>query len=160
MENEAPLVPVHGRGTVSFTRKVQVRDYESAEAFMSVQFDFDPIAQIESDESLLTRAKGAFYEAKAIVFDELGIEFDVVQGRIVEKIVEKTFGTTTEVKSDGPRERVETTGNDNPSCPECNGQMWDNREKKKSGQFSAKAPDFKCRDKSCNGCVWPPKGAK
>jgi len=23
-----------------------------------------------------------------------------------------------------------------------------------------KAPDFKCRDKACNGVIWPPRGAK
>ena len=40
-----------------------------------------------------------------------------------------------------------------PACPVCNGRMWDNREGKKN----PKAPDFKCRDKSCDGVIWPPK---
>ena len=40
-----------------------------------------------------------------------------------------------------------------PMCPVCHGKMWDNREGKKN----PKAPDFKCRDKSCEGVVWPPK---
>lgn len=35
-------------------------------------------------------------------------------------------------------------------CPECGGQMWDNREKK----TNPKAPDFKCRDKGCSGVIW------
>lgn len=30
-------------------------------------------------------------------------------------------------------------------CPACNGEMWDNREKK----LTPKAPDFKCKDKEC-----------
>ena len=38
------------------------------------------------------------------------------------------------------------------SCPECGGGVWDNREKKRSGQFSAKSPDYSCRDK--DGCGW------
>lgn len=43
------------------------------------------------------------------------------------------------------------------SCPKCKGPMWDNRATKKN----PKAPDFKCRDRSCDGVVWPPKeGAK
>ena len=46
------------------------------------------------------------------------------------------------------------TSND-PPCPVCSGKMWDNREGKKN----PKAPDFKCRDKSCEGVVWPPKNA-
>lgn len=31
--------------------------------------------------------------------------------------------------------------------------MWDNRENKKN----PRAPDYKCRDKSCEGVIWPPK---
>lgn len=42
---------------------------------------------------------------------------------------------------------------DEPSCPKCGGRMWDNRVTKRN----AKAPDFKCRDRSCDGVVWPPK---
>lgn len=32
-----------------------------------------------------------------------------------------------------------------PPCPGCGGPMWDNRGRKKN----PKAPDFKCKDKSC-----------
>ena len=35
-------------------------------------------------------------------------------------------------------------------CPKCGGPMWDNREKK----TNPKAPDFKCRDKGCDGTIW------
>jgi hypothetical protein len=41
-----------------------------------------------------------------------------------------------------------------PSCPKCGGRMWDNRATKRN----PKAPDFKCRDRSCDGVIWPPKG--
>lgn len=40
---------------------------------------------------------------------------------------------------------------DDPSCPKCGGRVWDNRLTKKN----PKAPDYKCRDKSCDGCIWP-----
>lgn len=40
-----------------------------------------------------------------------------------------------------------------PSCPICGGAMWDNRE----GKRNPKAPDFKCKDRSCDGAIWPPK---
>lgn len=43
---------------------------------------------------------------------------------------------------------------DQVTCPKCGGQMWDNRETKKN----PKAPDYKCRDRGCDGVVWPPKG--
>src|SRR5690348_10004917 len=38
-----------------------------------------------------------------------------------------------------------------PGCPKCGGPMWDNRLSKRN----AKAPDFKCRDRSCTGVIWP-----
>jgi hypothetical protein len=40
------------------------------------------------------------------------------------------------------------------SCPKCGGRMWDNRITKRN----PKAPDYKCRDRSCDGVIWPPKG--
>jgi len=42
---------------------------------------------------------------------------------------------------------------DEPSCPKCGGRMWDNRLSKRN----PKAPDFKCRSRSCDGVIWPPK---
>lgn len=39
------------------------------------------------------------------------------------------------------------------SCPKCGGRMWDNRLTKRN----PKAPDYKCRDRSCDGVIWPPK---
>ena len=44
---------------------------------------------------------------------------------------------------------------DSPNCPKCGGKMWDNRLSKRN----PKAPDYKCRDRSCDGVVWPPRGA-
>lgn len=38
-----------------------------------------------------------------------------------------------------------------PACPKCEGRMWDNRTSKRN----PKAPDFKCRDRSCDGALWP-----
>lgn len=34
--------------------------------------------------------------------------------------------------------------------------MWDNRLTKRN----PKAPDYKCRDRNCDGVVWPSKGEK
>ena len=43
---------------------------------------------------------------------------------------------------------------DTPACPKCGGKMWDNRLSKRN----PKAPDYKCRDRSCDGVVWPQRG--
>src|SRR5689334_20811125 len=42
---------------------------------------------------------------------------------------------------------------DEPSCPKCGGRMWDNRLSKRN----PKAPDYKCRSRSCDGVIWPPR---
>jgi diadenosine tetraphosphatase ApaH/serine/threonine PP2A family protein phosphatase len=42
---------------------------------------------------------------------------------------------------------------DVPPCPKCGGKMWDNR----LGKRNPKAPDFKCRDRNCDGVIWPPR---
>lgn len=42
-----------------------------------------------------------------------------------------------------------------PDCPRCQGPMWDNR----VGKRNPKAPDFKCKDRGCDGVIWPPRGA-
>ena len=42
---------------------------------------------------------------------------------------------------------------DEPACPKCSGRMWDNRLTKRN----PKAPDFKCRDRACDGVIWPPR---
>lgn len=42
---------------------------------------------------------------------------------------------------------------DEPSCPKCGGRMFDNRMTKRN----PKAPDFKCRSRSCDGVIWPPR---
>ena len=46
-----------------------------------------------------------------------------------------------------------TGGGSAPLCPKCGGAMWDNR----VGKKNPKAPDYKCKDKGCDGVVWPPK---
>lgn len=38
-------------------------------------------------------------------------------------------------------------------CPKCQGHMWDNRKTK----LNPKQPDFKCKDKQCDGVIWPPR---
>lgn len=42
-------------------------------------------------------------------------------------------------------------------CPQCLGEMWDNRTTKKN----PKQPDFACKDRDgCGHAIWPPKEKK
>jgi hypothetical protein len=36
-------------------------------------------------------------------------------------------------------------------CPKCGGEMWNNIGRKKN----PKQPDYKCKDKECDGVIWP-----
>jgi len=46
-----------------------------------------------------------------------------------------------------------TEPNPDAGCPKCAGPLWDNRQTKKN----PKAPDYKCKDATCDGAIWPPK---
>jgi hypothetical protein len=55
------------------------------------------------------------------------------------------------VSTDSPAATSILTDVDAVSCPKCGGRMWDNRLTKRN----PKAPDYKCRDRSCDGVIWP-----
>ena len=82
-------------------------------------------------------------------------------GRVADVVAPQDVAAEPEAASgrDGRAARVLTvsTGDaaDNPECPKCGGRMWDNRATKRN----PKAPDFKCRDRACDGVIWPPKAA-
>lgn len=45
-------------------------------------------------------------------------------------------------------------GCDVPPCPTCGGPQWDNRPRKLAGSYKSNAPDTRCKDRGCDGCVW------
>lgn len=51
------------------------------------------------------------------------------------------------------RGQEQTSKGEAVACPKCGGPTWDNRGRK----TNPRAPDFKCRDKGCDGVIWPPK---
>jgi hypothetical protein len=92
-------------GSVRYTRKVQVRPYEVAEASITVSFDIpnDPDMTDEARSSqLIANARASFFSAKALVFEELGLEFIVGDSGIVTEVVERHFGSVSEVQATPP----------------------------------------------------------
>ena len=71
-----------------------------------------------------------------------------------EKVADLSLASDSARPADSVLDTVRTT--DEQSCPKCGGRVWDNRLTKRN----PKAPDFKCRDRSCDGVIWPPKGEK
>lgn len=70
---------------------------------------------------------------------------------------ERTARASERVRSAGraAEEALEAADAGMPICPKCAGRMWDNRLSKRN----PKAPDFKCRDRSCDGVIWPVRAA-
>src|SRR5437762_1043638 len=62
---------------------------------------------------------------------------------------------STDEAAEGPEHPTLDTirATDEPTCPKCGGRMWDNRISKRN----PKAPDYKCRSRSCDGVIWPPR---
>lgn len=75
----------------------------------------------------------------------------VARGTSVNEVAEQEPAMAHDVE----REDLGALLPDTPGCPKCGGKMWDNRLSKRN----PKAPDYKCRDRSCDGVVWPQRGA-
>jgi hypothetical protein len=104
---------------------------------------------------------GAALPSDAPVTQEVATELADVpttRGRGVAKRARPTAASTgseTEGLADVATEPAIAEGGTQPSCPKCGGRMWDNRLTKRN----PKAPDFKCRDRSCDGVIWPARPA-
>jgi hypothetical protein len=79
-------------GTVVFERTVRVREYESAKASVFIQFSLDG-----SGDAVMAAVGEAFFQAKAAVYDELGLEFSVDAGGVIREAINATFGQVTDV---------------------------------------------------------------
>jgi hypothetical protein len=107
------------KATVGFNRKVSVRQYESAEASIYIQVDIDP----ENTEATMAAIKHAMFQAKSLVFEELGLSFSVEEGGVIRELIGNHFGNVTEVTGTpaaiapapaAPQQAAAPTGGDNP----------------------------------------------
>lgn len=148
----AGLVPNELQGTVGFSRKVNLGNYQSAEASIFIQF---PINPKDDGTVIIARAMDAFFQAKSVVFDQLGIEYNVEDGVIIESLRQQ-FGAvevhTEAAAAAAPRGgkfdglKFSTTRDlkdqldDMVADLKANPSGWyDNRQ----GKRNEKAPDFK-----------------
>lgn len=95
--------------TVGFNRKVSVRPYESAEASIFMQTEVD----LKDSEQTMAAIKQAMMQCKALVFEELSLEFEVTETGIVRELLEAKFGNVTEVTTAAPAPVAAPT----PSAP-------------------------------------------
>jgi hypothetical protein len=60
------------------------------------------------------------------------------------------YAPTPAEEMTGDEQRTSQTDSAVEVCPICGGPMWDNRTSKRS----PKAPDFKCKNRDCDGAIW------
>jgi len=86
--NTTVALPEQLTHTVSFSRKVAVRQYESAEATIFIQFSTDRDA---TSEEIIAGAQESFLQAKGIVYSQLGLDSDLDESGILLELVEQKF---------------------------------------------------------------------
>jgi hypothetical protein len=149
---------------VSFKARLQIlgviredvgtgRDYKSAatDAFKRAAVRFGIAHELYSFEQNWVQIDGDGKYAKPI--EDPASAYARRQGRTGRTEPPRS---ETEVPQQVVAEGVPATGpraSDEPTCPKCGGRMWDNRATKRN----PRAPDFKCRDRSCDGVIWPPR---
>jgi hypothetical protein len=140
------------RITVSFSRKVNLGNYESAEAYVAVQSD---VAIDASDEDKVNAVKSAFLLARASAYEQLGIKFNVDDATVVQERLERVFGPVEVVEERPNYTEVDipqppTAPRSDTAAPKSKKALWeelasnperwyDNRVNKKN----PKGPDFK-----------------
>lgn len=167
------------RGTFSFQRKVNYQnrglDYESAEAFCSVQFDFPPelmAGDPDSASTWLAVARQAANYATAVVAEKLGLEvsrdedgvlrevFKEFPGAVVTKGALKSESTVTaSAKPPYSQAELKGMGDDELKAARKENSAWakarydshpqeffDNRKKKATDDTWANSPDFTHKD--------------
>ena len=155
-----PATDESGEATCSFKARLQIlgviredvgtgRDYKSAatDAFKRAAVRF-----------------GIAHELYAYEQNWVPVDGDTRYAKPLEDPAEayaRKFGRTAAMAERGEA-RVSTTTTfaseqfaepEQPSCPRCGGRMWANRLSKRN----PKAPDYKCRTRSCDGVIWPAK---
>jgi hypothetical protein len=92
--------------TVQFARKVSVRQYESAEASIFIQYSTDRDA---SAEEIIAGAQESFLQAKGVVYSQLGLDTELDESGILVELVEKAFPGSERVNTSAKKKAIPTT---------------------------------------------------
>lgn len=156
---ESPLVqPL--TATVGFARKTAVNgQYNNNEISLYFPVELPRVEDFDGDlEAYYKQVDGAiktgFTTVKGHIYEQLGIEFEDRNGVLIEKLAASFPESTPAAPASRPSAPAAAPAPGAPTaCPQCSGTaFYDNRPKKASGEYKAKAPDFKCR--GCQKGIW------
>lgn len=146
------------KGFVTFERSLQVRPFEMAKASLMIQIPTAPGATVED---IVAASKDSFFAAKATVFEQLNIPFDISAENIVTERLEASLGavqvTLTQEAAAGASATPSGSGSTVPAKDDLWAELcahperwWDNREDKRN----AAAPDFKRKGQGEQPALW------
>ena len=164
------------KGTVGVTRKRNLGNYESEEVSVFIQF---PVT-FENEAETIAAANDAAFQAKSVVYAQLGLDAEYESGVLQVKAAfpgvvaeppssaegngSGTASTSApSVEASTGSGQAAASASDGPVCPECQGELWDNRGKnKKRKEAGQKAlPEGRCKNykeppegTKCPGIVW------
>lgn len=179
MATPVPLAEVETpntlHGEVKFTRSVALtggRNGDMAHLSVTLPFAVQPGMDLPTVAAL---ASDVFFQAKAVVFEQAGIEFTYDEGGIIHEVIKRHFpGAET---SEAPRRASRDDEDDDEDFPRpramekpahiktavwrdlCDnpGDYYDNRAAKASGKYKATSPDFKHRETGEGIWLRPPR---
>lgn len=125
---------------VRYGRKRPTEQYGSSEASVSIPIPLDEVTDAAISTALET--------AQVAVLDTLGIEYEAVDGKIVEKAVVVVAAPAAPTAAAAAANVGNAFGGSAVSCGNCGGDVWDNRQNKRN----PKGPDYKC--KKCGSAAW------
>ncbi|CAA9308301.1 MAG: hypothetical protein AVDCRST_MAG11-1307, partial [uncultured Gemmatimonadaceae bacterium] len=166
-----PLPAVDGEAACSFKARLQIlgviredvgtgRDYKSAatDAFKRAAVRFGVAHELYAYEQNWVQVDSDSKYAKPLEDPQTAYNRrhgGAAQPAARREVADAIGGAVADASPSAAAPVVAQGEDDLPDCPKCGGRMWDNRATKRN----PKAPDYKCRDRSCDGVVWPPKGA-
>lgn len=157
------------KATVSYSRKTNVRPYETADASFFIELDITGLTM----DQIIDAARGAFTSVKGVVLEQLGLDMELdASGVLVEKISD-----TAKITAAFPgAQEVPALAGGFVGLPESRPShikeaVWtalntlgakaffDNRPAKAEGKYKPTAADFKAKTGYDFGSVWLTKKA-
>lgn len=167
-DETTPAVVESPKGTVGYTRKVNLGNYESEELSVFIQF---PVT-FDDEAATVAAANDATFQAKTVAFSQLGLatKYDdgvltaIVQGVFPGAAVEPA-GNVAAVSSQpaAPIAAASRPSDGSLACPKCGSGLYDNRPKNvdrlAAGQKAL--PEGRCKQyvdppkgTGCKGVIW------
>lgn len=112
-----------------------------------------------ADQDFLSRAAQVLADMKVEVWTALGIEYEIVDGNLVDKVVTPTPRPVAQPSGNGsgggsaPTQQTAQGGKaPDQACGVCGGNTFNNTGP--GDKKNPKSPDYKCKNRDCGSAMW------